>query len=82
VASLQDLGARLKGFDVELLAVDGHDLAAMEQVLARPATGRPRVILLRTIKGKGVSYMEGRLEWHYKSMDEAQYQRALAEVGA
>lgn len=82
VASLVDLGSRLRGFDVEMMELDGHDPAALEAALAAPPQGRPRMVLLRTVKGKGVSYMEGRLEWHYKSMDEAQYRQALAEVEA
>jgi transketolase len=82
VASLADLEARLRGFDVDLQSLDGHDPAALEAALARPSDGRPRVLLLRTVKGKGVSFMEGRLEWHYLPLDAAQYARALAEVGA
>jgi len=54
----------------------------MEAALARPSDGRPRVLLLRTVKGKGVSFMQGRMEWHYLPLDASQYAQALAEVGA
>jgi transketolase len=82
VASLGDLAARLRGFAVDLHELDGHDHAAIEAALARPGDGRPRLLLLRTVKGKGVSFMQGKLEWHYLPLDAAQYAQALAEVGA
>jgi transketolase len=61
--------------------VDGHDLAALCDALASPATaGAPRVIVARTIFGKGVSFMEGQIKWHYMSMNDDEYQQALAQV--
>jgi transketolase len=39
------------------------------------------VILLRTVKGRGVSFMEGKMEWHYLPLDEQQYRQAIGEVG-
>ena len=47
-----------------------------------PLAGRPTVIVAHTIKGKGVSFMEDRLEWHYRSVDVEQLKQALAEVEA
>jgi transketolase len=43
---------------------------------------RPTVVIAHTIKGKGVSFMEGELAWHYRNPDEAQLKVALAELGA
>lgn len=64
--------------------VDGHDHEVLAKALsqARQDTSRPSLLLCHTIKGKGVSYMENRLEWHYKSPDENQLERALAELDA
>lgn len=64
--------------------INGHDHDAIVKALsqARQDTARPSLLLCHTIKGKGVSYMENRLEWHYKSPDESQLERALAEVSA
>ena len=45
-----------------------------------PLAGRPTSIIAHTVKGKGVSFMEGRLAWHYKNPDAAQLEAALAEL--
>jgi len=62
--------------------VNGHDipqiLGALGGVPFEP--GRPNVIVARTVKGKGVSFMENELLWHYRIPDEEEYRRALAEL--
>jgi transketolase len=69
------------GFDV--LEADGHDVDALltfVDQLSTTQTGKPKVIIAHTIKGKGVSYMENRLEWHYLPMTAEQYEQACQEV--
>ena len=57
----------------------GHDLSAIREALnTRP--DRPHVVMLQTHKGKGVSFMENRMEWHYLPLNEAQYEQAMAEL--
>jgi len=80
VASMRELAPRIAAFGVETVEVDGHDPVALEQAL-RPAAPRPRVVVLRTVKGHGVSFMEDRMEWHYRPMDQALYAQAMAELG-
>jgi transketolase len=62
--------------------IDGHDHGALQKTLSCLPfeAGRPGVLIAHTIKGKGVSFMEGKLAWHYKSVDEEQLARALAEI--
>lgn len=79
IASLGALGGKIKGFDVELFELDGHDLGAMQRALDAPAD-RPKVLLLRTVKGRGVSFMENKMEWHYLPLNEAQYLAAQKEL--
>jgi transketolase len=56
-----------RGFGWEVDEADGHDYRELVEVLGRPAVaGRPRVVLCRTVKGKGIDFMEGDLEWHYR----------------
>ena len=45
------------------------------------ASGTPRVVVARTVFGKGVSYMENRIKWHYWPMSDEEYRQALDEVG-
>jgi transketolase len=78
VASLHDLGGRIESFGVPVARVDGHD----HEAIAAAAAAHPgAVILLETVKGKGVSFMENRLEWHYLPLDGEQYAAALREIG-
>jgi transketolase len=79
VASMDLLADRLAGFPLELHSLDGHDCDAMEASLRKPASGL-QLILLQTIKGHGVSFMENVMDWHYLPLNEHQYRRALDEV--
>jgi transketolase len=80
VASMDPLGARLAGFDVELRDCDGHDLESLRAAVG-PQGNRPAVVIMRTIKGRGVPGLEGRMESHYLPLTEAQYLAALARLG-
>jgi transketolase len=71
-----------QSFGWEAREVDGHDLAQMRE-LCSPAylrTPKPKVIIAHTIKGKGVSFMENNLEWHYRWPDGRDLAKALGEL--
>jgi len=74
------LAARWRSFGWHVTEVDGHDEAAMTLILRSPATDRPRVIVAETVFGKGVSYMEGQIKWHYLPMSDDEYEQALSEI--
>ncbi len=82
VLDLQPLEDRWRAFGWQAERVDGHDEAALELALAATNEARPRVLLADTIAGKGVSFMERQVAWHYLPMDEAQYAQAMTEIGA
>jgi transketolase len=78
-----DMAALWSSFGWDTVAVDGHDLDALQRALrAAPRDGAPRAIVARTLLGKGVSFMEDRLEWHYRNLTPELAQRALAELAA
>jgi transketolase len=79
VLDLELLTERFAAFGWDAVEADGHDVDAL--VAALCDGDRPRVVVARTTFGKGVSYMEGLVKWHYWPMSEADYERALAEVG-
>jgi len=83
VMSVNPLAEKWRAFGWSVQEIDGHEmpeiLAALSQ--ARKEKGRPNVIVARTVKGKGVSFMEDRSEWHSGPPSEAQYRQALAELG-
>lgn len=83
VLSLEPFADKWRAFGWDTVEVDGHDLAALESAFsAPPVAGKPRVLIAHTIKGRGVSFMQDKLEWHYKSPSDDQLNAALAEVGA
>ena len=79
VASMSPLWERLRGFDVEIDIVDGHDIAALREALGRRGE-RTRIVMMRTTKGRGVDFMEDRMEWHYLPLDADKHARAQAGV--
>lgn len=81
VASMSPLWEKLAGFDVEIECLDGHDLDAIRKALA-VRSDRLRMIVLETTKGRGVSFMEHRMEWHYLPLKQEQYERAIEELDA
>ncbi len=83
VLNLEPFADKWRAFGWDTVEVDGHDLAALENGFsAPPVPGKPRVLIAHTIKGRGVSFMQDKLEWHYKSPTDEQLVAALAEVGA
>jgi transketolase len=83
VLDLQPLAEKWRAFRWAVREIDGHDYAQIEDALVSApfASGRPGVIIAHTVKGKGVSFMENLLAWHYKSPTEEQLHLALAELG-
>ena len=78
VLDMSPLEDKLRAFGWECEWIDGHDFAQIERALSRAT--RPRAILARTVKGKGVSYMENQFVWHYRSPDSEQLALALKEL--
>ncbi len=83
VTALAPLADKWRAFGWGTVELDGHDLAAIVAALdALPfAPGKPSAIVAHTVKGKGVSFMEDDLEWHYRPPNDADLARALAELG-
>jgi transketolase len=68
-------------FGWEVREVDGHDHARLRQVLDQPSeSGKPVCVMAHTTKGKGVSFMENTVLWHYRTARGDEYDRALAEL--
>jgi transketolase len=82
VIDLTPLRSRWEAFGWHVLEVDGHDVDAITKALraARAETTRPTVVIAKTVAGRGVSFMEGRVEWHYLPLDQHQFRIALDEV--
>jgi transketolase len=83
VLDLAPLSRRFEAFGWDVHEADGHDVPRLVEVLRGLDTeaGPPHAVIADTTFGKGVSYMEGRLAWHYLPMSDGEYAQALAELG-
>lgn len=82
VKGLDNIEGKFKNFGFNTIVVNGHD---MQQLIdsfetAKLTKGKPTVIIAKTVKGKGVSFMEGKAEWHGKAPNEEQYKQAIKEL--
>jgi transketolase len=80
---LEPFAAKWRAFGWDVVEVDGHDHEQMLDAFGQreAADRRPRVVLAHTTKGKGVTFMEGSVLWHYRSPQGEELRRALAELG-
>ena len=82
VLSLSPMREKWEAFGWNVHQVDGHNVAEIAETIQKLNTisDSPHVLIARTTFGKGVSYMENRIKWHYMPMSDAEYQQALEEV--
>lgn len=84
VMSPYPIDEKLTAFGFDVATIDGHDFDAIEAALnhARAVTGKPSAIVMKTVKGKGVSFMENQAGWHGVAPNDEQYAQAMAELSA
>jgi len=82
VMSIYPLDQKFKSFGFEVINIDGHDYTQIINALnkAKTVKGKPTVIIAKTIKGKGVSFMENVADWHGKAPKEEEYNKAMEEL--
>jgi transketolase len=80
VLDLEPFADKWRAFGWHVVEVDGHDHVALRQAMMIVHEEKPTLILAHTVKGKGVSFMENDLAWHYRSPDAELLARALAEI--
>lgn len=78
--ALEPLPEKWRSFGWEVYEVDGHDHAALYTLFRLPVGEKPRCLIAHTIKGKGVSFIEGRVEWHHKVPSPEQFAQAREEL--
>lgn len=83
VMPMRDLAGKLIQFGLDVLECDGHDCAALERTLTEAPRGAgPTALIARTVKGKGVSFMENQAAWHGKPLSAEDHAQALRELEA
>lgn len=78
--NLEPLEEKLNAFGCQVWRVDGHNHEQLAETLMSESNGKPRVVIADTVKGKGVSFMENQVSWHYKSPSPADLEIALGEL--
>ena len=76
------IDTKLEAFGFDVQCIDGHDFEAIEAAMehAKTVKGKPSAIIMSTVKGKGVSFMENNAGWHGVAPNDAQYEQAMAEL--
>lgn len=84
VLNIEPLDEKWKSFGWEVKTCDGHNIEHLVNTLDQIpfVTGKPSLMLARTVKGRGVSFMENSADWHYRAPGEKELERALAEIKA
>lgn len=83
IMPMGNLADKWKAFGWYVIETDGHDIQAMLTAIdqAKTVTGQPVMIIAKTVKGKGISFMEGKNTWHGKPISDQEYADALRELG-
>lgn len=83
IMPMHNIPERFASFGWHVIQCDGHDVEALYEAFetAKTVRGVPTVILAHTVKGKGVSFMEGKNAWHGKAIDDKSYEQAMKELG-
>ncbi|NLG84313.1 MAG: transketolase [Firmicutes bacterium] len=81
VMNTEPLSSRWKAFGWETFEIDGHDIRSIRETLLNlPRRGKPTLVIANTVKGKGVSFMEGDPRWHHRVPSEEEFRMAVAEL--
>ena len=82
ILDMEDFAAKWHAFGFEVKTVDGHDLTELLTTFTAPRLpGKPRVVIAKTVKGKGISFAENNHEWHHNHFTKDQYDQAITEQG-
>ena len=80
VADLEPFESKWRAFGFATDEIDGHRFDQIDAAFQKESQEKPRAVICRTVKGKGVSFMENIMDWHYLPMTEEQYEAAIAQV--
>ena len=83
IMPMGDVKAKFESFGFHCIECDGHDVEALYNAFeeAKTVKGKPTMVLAHTVKGKGVSFMEGKNAWHGKAIGDADFEKAMEELG-
>lgn len=80
IIDMEPVGEKWRSFGWNTREIDGHNVKQIFESLDSPSLEKPNAVILHTIKGKGVSFMENQLLWHYRAPDDEEYKIAIEEL--
>lgn len=80
VLDTKDISSKFTAFGYNTQTVDGHNIDEIKAALDNLMEGTPNAIIAETVKGKGVSFMENKTNWHFASLPESKYKKAMSEL--
>ncbi|BBF42110.1 transketolase, N-terminal section [Lachnospiraceae bacterium KM106-2] len=80
VMGIEDLAAKMRAFNWNVISCDGHEVESLVNAFEERRQDMPNIIIAETVKGKGVSFIENRREWHHKALTQEQYEQAKKEI--
>ncbi|MDR1472902.1 MAG: transketolase [Synergistaceae bacterium] len=82
VMDMLSMPEKFRAFGWDTVSVDGHDISSLYHTIAqRDINGRPKVVIAKTVKGKGISFMENNKDWHHNRLTKSLYEKAILEIG-
>ncbi|MDR3355133.1 MAG: transketolase [Synergistaceae bacterium] len=83
IIDMSSFSEKFEAFGWDTASADGHDVSSLYcAITQRTANGRPKAVIAKTVKGKGVSFIENNRDWHHNRLTKSLYEQALAEIGA
>ncbi|HHT9113786.1 MAG: transketolase [Planctomycetes bacterium] len=80
ICSFEPIKLKWEAFGWHAIEIDGHDICAIREAFGEDSSGKPKIIIAHTTKGKGVSFMEDQLTWHYYVVTDEHKKKALEEL--
>ena len=82
VLDTANMADKFRAFGFHTIELNGHSIEALSEAYSKPSEDRPTAIIAETVKGKGVSFMENKYNWHFTVLPEGKYKKAMAELKA
>ena len=80
ITELSDLKSKFESFGFNVIKINGNDFNEIDDAFKNLSSSKPNIIISDTVKGKGISFMENKVEWHSKKMNDEDYNKALMEL--
>lgn len=82
IAGINNLKKKFESFDFNVSEINGNDFESIDNTFSNLRNDKPNIIIANTVKGKGISFMENKIEWHSKKIDDEEYEKAIEELNS